>query len=86
MSVLSLSSGESSCRGRRSAAGATEEEAGSFVGTRIRGDQSETSLLGYGKPGDHGAEASGGGEKAGYLELPGPVCYDQSQQGGKHER
>lgn len=46
-SVLSLPSGESRCRGRRSAVGATEEEASAFVGARFRGERSETSL-GYG--------------------------------------
>jgi hypothetical protein len=33
--LLFTEPGENSCRGRRSAVGATEEEAGSFVGTRI---------------------------------------------------
>ena len=38
-SVLALSSGESRRRGRRSAVGATEEEASAFVGARIQGER-----------------------------------------------
>jgi hypothetical protein len=43
VSFHALSSGESRRRGRRSAVGATEEEAASFVGARKRGERFKTS-------------------------------------------